>query len=136
MVIYSGKRIPLILSLTEFGWMNTKSYITGSTNFTKKLFHRCFTRFLNTPMIPVNKYLLWVNITDTETLQNKCAYQELRNVSFSENFAQVLNEWSQRVQWGILNVFGSISKVTWINFGALCQCFHWFQCFPMVCNKR
>ena len=46
-----------------------------------------FYKVLNTPMIPVNKYLLGVNITDTETLQNKCAYQELRNVSFSENFA-------------------------------------------------
>ena len=34
-----------------------------------------------------------------------CAYQEERNVSFSENFENVVNEWSQSILWYFYNLF-------------------------------
>ena len=38
----------------------------------------------------------------------KCAYQGVRNVSFSENFAYVLNEWSS---WNLPTLVGGVFPI-------------------------
>ena len=57
------------------------------------LVHFCQVKFSNT----FKKYfqkILSPNISYPLTSTHTCAYQGIRNVSFSENFAYVLNEWS------------------------------------------
>ena len=54
----------------------------------------------------VRKIFRETNISNPLILTRTCAYQEVRNVSFSENFAYVLNGWPLRiVLWKIKKQF-------------------------------
>ena len=56
------------------------------TQITKRIVH-----LVRTHALPKNQHFLSYNKHTPHT----CAYQAVRHVSFSENFAYVLNEWSQ-----------------------------------------
>ena len=70
----------------------------------------------------IHKHFRKTNISYPLILKRTCAYQGVRNVSFSENFASVLNEWSlnrdiimeRRIQYPIKhlwkNIFAKIDK--------------------------
>ena len=51
-----------------------------------------------------------------------CAYQGVRNISFSENFANVLNEWSlSTIKWKVISQGGCFCQHK-INFASVIKC--------------
>ena len=54
-----------------------------------------------------------INISDPQIRTRPCAYQGVRNVSFSEYFAYALYEWSQGLYWAIISWKLFCSSQTW-----------------------
>ena len=56
-------------------------------------------------MLKGSSFIMFTKFTEKNNISfpvictRMCAYQGVRNVSFSENFASVLNEWSLKFDW-------------------------------------